>query len=97
MVDEEIAEITVLHSIVLAFGAEEGLATSNGFGAAVNEVLPFDDFGADEAFDEVGVDDAGCFGGFGAYWDGPGASFVGASGEEALETKELVGGTNELG
>lgn len=97
MVDEEVAEVAVLHDIVLAFGAEKGFAASDSFGAAVNEVLPFDDFGTDEAFDEVGVDDAGGFGSFGADWDGPGACFVSASGEEALEAKELVGGTDELG
>ena len=97
MVNEEVTEIAVLHDVVLAFGAEEGFAASDGFGAAVNEVLPFDDFGTDEAFDEISVDDTGGFGGFGAYRDGPGAGFVSASGKEALEAKELVGGTDELG
>lgn len=96
LIDEKIAEIAILHSVVFALGAQEALATGNGFRATVDEILPINDFSANEIFDKVGMNDAGGLRGFGTSREGPGTSFVGASGKKAFEAKELVGSTDEL-
>ena len=84
-------DVAVLDFVVLAFGAEEGAFFGFGFGAAIEEVVPGDDFGADEAAFEVAVDATGGALGGRAAFDGPGAAFVVADGEEGSEAEESEG------
>ena len=74
----------------LPSSCELGVRAAGGLGAELDEVLPPDDLGLDEAALEVGVDDARRLGRLGAALDGPGAALVGAGREERDEVEDLV-------
>ena len=74
-------DVAVLDDVVLALDGELAGGAAFGFGAVFDEVVVLDDFGADEAFLEVGVDDSGGAGSLVALVDGPGADFGLAGGE----------------
>lgn len=63
-VEPEVHYITVLHDVVFAFDREPAGVTHGSFAAEADIIVIFDDFGADETFLEVGVDDACAFGRF---------------------------------
>ena len=63
-VESEVHYITVLHDVVFAFDRQAAGVADGRFAAKADVVVVFDDFGADESFLEVGVDDAGTFGCF---------------------------------
>ena len=65
------------------------------FAAVLEEVGGGVAVGLDETFFEVGVDDAGGSGGFGAAADGPGADLLDAGGEVGDEVEETIGGVDE--
>ena len=65
------------------------------FAAVFEEVVGGVAVGFDEAALEVGVDDAGGSGGFGAAFDGPGADFLDSGGEVGDEVEQAVGGVDE--
>ncbi len=60
-----------------------------------DEVVIGDDFGTDEAFLEVGVDDTSAFRCGSADLDGPGTHFLHASGEVGLQAQQLVTGADD--
>ncbi len=84
-------DVAILHDVGFAFGAHAAGGLDGGFGLVFHEVFEVVDFGANEAFFEVGVDDARGLGSGGAYGDGPGADFHGAGGEIALLAEDFVG------
>src|SRR5438552_18825286 len=91
-VEAEMRGVAVAHDVVLALDVQLGGGAAGGLGAELDEVLPPDDLGLDEAALEVGVDDAGGLRGPGAALDRPGAALVRAGGEEGDEVEDLVGG-----
>src|SRR5215831_19567583 len=94
-VELEVDDVAVADDVVLAFEGQLGVGAAGGLGAELDEVLPPDDLGLDEAALEVGVDDARGLRGLGAALDGPGAALVGAGREEGDEVEDLVGGARD--
>ena len=90
-VEEDVEDVAVGDFVVFAVGLEEGAFLGFGFGAAVEQVVPADDLGADESAFEVAVDAAGGALGVGPGGDGPGAAFVFADGEKAAQTEDAEG------
>ena len=78
-----------------AFHAQHAVGAAGGFTFVAHVVGVGDDFGADEAAFEVGVDDTGSLGSLPALVDGPGAHFVGAGGEVAAQAQRVVAGTDD--
>ena len=72
-IEQKVQHIPVLDDVVLAFGAHLAGFLGALFALVLDEVVEGDGLGADEAAFEVGVDDAGGFGGGVAFVDGPGA------------------------
>ena len=79
-VEEEFDDIAVLHNIFFAFALHKAFFFCCVPGTKSDKVVVFDDFCADESFFKVGMDCAGSFGSFGAFFDGPGATFLFAGG-----------------
>ena len=94
-VELEEEDVSVLNDVLFAFGAEEAGFFDGLLAAVFEEVRGGVAVGFDEAFFEVGVDDTGGSGGFGAAADGPSADFLHAGGEVGDEVEERVGGVNE--
>ena len=88
-------DVAVLDDVVLALDGELAGGAAFGFGAVFDEVVVLDDFGADEAFLEVGVDDSGGAGSLVALVDGPGADFGLAGGEVGAQAEQVVGGADQ--
>src|SRR4051812_43161436 len=86
-VELEVDDVAVADDVFLAFELQLGVRAAGSLGAVLDEVLPPDDLGLDEAALEVGVDDARRLGGLGAALDRPGAALVGAGGEEGDEVE----------
>src|SRR5699024_12537736 len=88
-VEFELHHLAVDHNVFLAFLAD--LASGAGFShrACCVEVFEGDDFGLDEAFFKVGVNDTGSLRGGGALTDGPRAGFLRASGQVGLQAEGL--------
>ena len=80
-------DIAVLDDVFLAFEAHFAGFLGALFAVVGDEIVVADDFGADEAFFEVGVDDAGCLRGGVAFVDGPGADFFDTGGEVGLQSE----------
>lgn len=77
--------------MVLSLKAVLARLAALGLAAAVDQVLPVGDLGADEAPLDVGVDLARLLGGREVAPDGPGAALALPGGEEGDEVDELVG------
>ena len=88
-VELELHHVAVDHNVFLAFLAD--LASGAGFShrACCVEVFEGDDFGLDEAFFKVGVNDTGSLRGGGALTDGPRSGFLRASGQVGLQAEGL--------
>ena len=89
-VEPEFYDVALAHDVVLAFHAGFAGGTGGGDGTQCDEVVVRDDFGFDEAFLEIGVDDASGLGGRPALVDGPSAGLLGTGGEEALQAESGV-------
>src|SRR6266566_4589960 len=94
-VEFEEEDVAVFDDVLFAFGAEETGFFDGLFAAVLEEVGGGVAVGLDEAFFEVGVDDAGGSGGFGAATNGPGADLLHAGGEVGDEVEQAIGGVNE--
>src|SRR6185295_4389833 len=57
-IEAEMRGVVVAHHVLFAFDGQLGRRPAGGFRAQLHQVLPPDDLGLDEAFFEVGVDDA---------------------------------------
>src|SRR5689334_20052624 len=83
-------DVAVLDDIVLAFEPElAGIARSR-LAIETDIVVIGDGLGADEAFLEIGMDDACRLRRPGAPGDGPGARLLGADGEISYEMEQLI-------
>ena len=67
-VEQEVHDVAVLHHVFLAFHAQHAVGAAGGFAFVAHVVGVGDDFGADEAAFEVGVDDTGSLGAFQPLW-----------------------------
>jgi len=81
-------DVAVLDEVVLSFHAHGPPALGSGLRAVAKQLVPADHLGLDEAALEVGVDDARRLGGTEALADHPGAAFVLAHREVALQPEE---------
>src|SRR5690554_3040761 len=75
-VKPEVDHVAILDHVLLAFQAPFAGFLGSGFAVVLNEVVEGDDFGADKAFLEVGVDHAGGLGCGGTDLDRPGTDFL---------------------
>lgn len=94
-VEAEVHDVAVLDDVFLAFDGHLAGVAYGALAAEAYVVVVLDYFGADEAFLEVGVDDAGAAGCLAAAAECPGAHFVLAGGKECLEVQQLVGRTDQ--
>lgn len=92
----EFDDVAVLHDVRLTFGAEFAGGFDGLLGAECLEVVVVHDAGGNEATFEVGMDGTGSLWGGGTFFDGPGATFFFAGGEERLKTENVVGGLDEF-
>src|SRR5438128_300145 len=93
----EMHDVAVLDDVLRAF--EPHLARILGALLAVarDEILIGDGLGADEAFLEIGVDDAGRLRRLAAPRNRPGLRFLRADGEEGHEVEQRIAGANDAG
>ena len=85
-----------MHDVSFALGAEFAGSADGLFGTEFFKIVVVANASGNEATFEIGVDSAGGLGGGGAFFDGPGAAFFFAGGEEGLEAERFVGGFDEL-
>ena len=81
-IKQEIDYIPILDYIGLAFQAEKTLFFSFYQTAAIEQIGIMDNFGADKAPFNIGVNLAGGFDGFGPALDRPGTAFIFTGGEK---------------
>src|SRR5476649_155372 len=93
-VEAEVHHVAVFNDVVLAFQAPFAGFLGARFALVLDEVVVGDDFGADEAFFEVGVYHASSLrcGSADAY--GPGADFFDTGGEVGLQVQHFVTGAD---
>src|SRR4051794_24993268 len=91
-VEADLQHVAVDHLVVLALDPE--LAGFLGLvpRAQIEELVPPDDLGPDEAPLQVGVDDPGALGRLGAGPEGPRPALLVTGGEEGAPPEEVVGG-----
>ena len=95
-IETEVRDVSVLHDVIFSFQTDQAFFFGSLFTAAGDEVVVRDDFSANEAPFDVGVDLAGSFLGLRAVDDGPGTDFVGPGGEEVDQAEEGIAGFDEL-
>ena len=83
-------DVAVLDHVLLALDAQLTCGLAAGLAAQLHVIVVAGNLGLDEAALKVGVDDAGGLGSLGANADGPRPDLHGASGEVALQAKQLV-------
>src|ERR1700737_1029692 len=94
-VEFEEEDVAVLDDVLLAFGAEQAFFFYALLAAVGEEVVRGVAVGFDETLFEVGVDDSGGSGGFGAAHDGPGADLLHSGGEVGDQVEQAIGGVDE--
>ena len=94
-VELEEEDVAVFDYVFFAFGTEQSLFFDCLLAAVGEEIIRGVAVGLDEAALEVGVDDAGGSGGFGAAFDGPGADLLHTGGEVGDEVEQAVGRVDE--
>ena len=95
-VEFEFDDVAVLHDVGFAFGAELAGGFDGLFGTVFFEIVVVADLSSDKATLKVGMNGASSFGSGGTFFDGPGATFFFAGGEERLKPQRLVGGFDKL-
>jgi hypothetical protein len=88
--------IAFAHHVVAAFEAHLAGFLGALFAVVGDEVVIGNGLGADEAFFEVAVYDAGGLGRRPAFLDGPGAGFFRADSEVRLQTEQIVSRVDQL-
>src|SRR5699024_8633048 len=94
-VESEVYDIPVPHLVFLALKAPAPSPASTLFALIFDEVIIPHDFGTDEAFLEIRVDDGGGLGRGSADRHGPGSGFLGTGREEGLQAQEAIRGAND--
>ena len=89
-VKEEFDDIAVLHNIFFAFALHKTFLFCGVPGTESDKVVIFNDFGTDKAFFKVGMDSAGSFGSFGAFFNGPCANFFLTCGKIAHKAEKVI-------
>src|SRR5690606_17930010 len=95
--EAEEGDVAVLEDVFLALEAVFAGFAGGGGAAEAREVVEGNDLGLDEAFFEIGVDDAGGLRGLPALLDGPGADLFFAGGEVGLQAEQVVAAADEGG
>ena len=93
--EAEMQDVAVGDDVVLALEAELARFASPRLAAIGDVVVVGDGLGADEAFLEIGVDDAGRLRRFRPFLDRPGPRFLRADGKESDEVQEVVAGADD--
>ena len=88
-------DIAVLNDIFFSLDTHLSGFFYSRFRTVRNIILIFDDFGADKAFFEVGMDHTGALRGFPSFMESPGTTFVGTGGQECLQVQEFVSGLDQ--
>ena len=94
-IETEQNDVAVLHDVLLALRTDEALFTGSGGRAAFEEQFIVDDFRADEAAFDVGMDLSGSLRSLRPLFDGPGPHFRLAGRQEGHEAEEVVGALDE--
>ena len=94
-VEAEVHDVSVLHYVFLAFHAQFSGFAYGGFAAILDVVFVFDDFGADETFLKVCMDDTGALRSFPAFTVGPCLYFHFAGGDEGFKVQQAINGFNQ--
>src|SRR5262245_30248444 len=84
-------DVALLDDVVLALEAYLSFFARGAEAAGGEQVVPADDFGADEAFFNVAVNGPGSFDGVRTLMDGPGPDFGFAGGEKRRQAHQIVG------
>ncbi len=95
-VEFEFDDVAVLHDIGFAFSAELAGGLDGLFGAELFQVIKIANAGGDESAFEIGVNGAGGLRRSETFFNGPGATFFFAGGEEGLEAECVIGGFDEF-
>src|SRR5207248_3204896 len=96
-IEEEVHHVAVVHHVFLAFDAQEALGARRGLRPLREKLVPPDHLGPDESALEIRVDDARGLRRPGSLADDPGAAFVLAGGEVALQSEEVEARPDQLG
>src|SRR5262249_20032650 len=88
-------DVALLDDVVLAFETYLSFFARGTEAAGGQQVVPADDFGADEAFFNVAVNGPGSFDGVRAFMDGPGPDFGFAGCEKRRQAHQIVGRVGE--
>lgn len=80
-VEPEEDDVSVFYHVLFALLDMLAFGLAGVFAAQSYQVVVLHDFGADEAFFEVGVDDSCGLWGFGQLSDGPASHLIGSRGE----------------
>ena len=94
-VEAEVHDVSVFYHVFLAFYVQFTGFAYSGFGTVLDEIIVFDDFGADESFFEIGVNNTGTLRSFPAFVESPGTYFHLAGSEVGFQVQQLIGGTNQ--
>src|SRR5256885_5550323 len=95
-VEKEVHDVAVLDDVLLPFHTQDAFGAGSRFRAVREELVPADHLRLDETALEVGVDDAGRLRGLGSLADDPGAAFVFAGREIALQAEQVESRADEL-
>src|SRR5437868_6846820 len=88
-------DIAICHDVFFAFNAEPTLVAGLRVAAGLKQFVPLDDFGAYEAFFEVGMNDSRSLRRFGAGNNCPSFDLDWACCEESYEIEEFVSGAGQ--
>ena len=84
-------DIAVLNDIFFSLDTHLSGFFYSRFRTVGNIILIFDDFGADKAFFEVGMDHTGTLRSFPTFLVSPGTHFLYAGSEVSFEIKQFIG------
>src|SRR6266404_2060167 len=96
-IEAEMHDVAVLDDVFGAFEAHLAGILGALLAVARDEILIGDGLGADEAFLEIGMDDAGRLRRLAAPGNGPALCFLRADGEEGHEVEQRIAGADDAG
>src|SRR5690625_119073 len=96
-VEAEEGDVAVFENVIFSFEPVFAGFAGGGDASESGEIFVGNDFGFDETFFEIGVDDAGCFGGFHSVSKCPCADLFFAGGEIGCEPEQLISLADQAG